>query len=169
VFICVLDFKQILRKLIFTLLKEFLGILSTPQALATGIPKELLFYLIGYSDSDYASCKIDRKSTSVGCNLLGRSLVSWTSKKQNCVALSTAEAEYIIAGACCTQIIYMKQTLLDYGVVLEKVPLLCDNESDVKLLIILYNTLAPSTLISIITSFCMLRNELNILDLRNFT
>jgi hypothetical protein len=165
----VLDFKQILRKLIFTLLKEFLGILSTPQALATGIPKELLFYLIGYSDSDYASCKIDRKSTSVGCNLLGRSLVSWTSKKQNCVALSTAEAEYIIAGACCTQIIYMKQTLLDYGVVLEKVPLLCDNESDVKLLIILYNTLAPSTLISIITSFCMLRNELNILDLRNFT
>jgi hypothetical protein len=50
--------------------------------------------------------------------LLGRSLVSWTSKKQNSVALSTVEAEYIVAGACCTQIIYMKQTLLDYGVVL---------------------------------------------------
>jgi hypothetical protein len=38
----VLDFNQILRKLIFTLLKEFLGISSTPQALAFGIPKELL-------------------------------------------------------------------------------------------------------------------------------
>jgi hypothetical protein len=65
--------------------------------------------------------------------LLGRSLVSWTSKKQNSVALSTAEAEHIAAGACFTQILYMKQTLLDYGVVLEKVPLLCDNESAVKI------------------------------------
>ena len=65
--------------------------------------------------------------------MLGRSLVSWMSKKQNSVALSTAEAEYIAAGACCTQILYMKQTLLDYGVVLEKVSLLCDNESTVKL------------------------------------
>ena len=65
--------------------------------------------------------------------MLGKSLVSWTSKNQNSVALSTAEAEYIFAGACCAQILYMKQTLLDYGVVLEKVPLLCDNESAVKL------------------------------------
>ena len=65
--------------------------------------------------------------------MLGRSLVSWSSKKQNSVALSTAEVEYIAAGACCAQILYMKQTLLDYGVVLEKVPLLCDNESMVKL------------------------------------
>jgi hypothetical protein len=47
--------------------------------------------------------------------------------------LSTAEAEYITVGACCTQILYMKQTLLDYGIVLENVPLLCDNESAVKI------------------------------------
>ena len=73
------------------------------------------------------------KSTSRGCHLLDRSLVSWSSKKQNSVALSTAKAEYIVAGACCAQTLYMKQTLLDYGVVLEKVPLLCDNESAVKL------------------------------------
>ena len=46
--------------------------------------------------------------------------------------LSTVEAKYIAAGAC-AQILYMKQTLLHYGVVLEKVPLLCDNESAVKL------------------------------------
>ena len=55
------------------------------------------------------------------------------SKRKNSVALSTAEAEYIAACACCAQILYLKQTLLDYGVVLEKVPLLCDNESAVKL------------------------------------
>ena len=60
-------------------------------------------------------------------------------------ATSTVEAEYIAAGAYCAQILYMKQTLLDYGVVLEKVPLLCDNESAVNLQIIRFNTLAPST------------------------
>jgi hypothetical protein len=59
--------------------------------------------------------------------------VSWTSKKQNSVALSTAEVEYIVVGAYCAQILYMKQTLLDYGVVLEKVSLLCNNESTVKI------------------------------------
>jgi hypothetical protein len=49
------------------------------------------------------------------------------------VALSTKEAEYISAGACCAQILYMKQSLLDYGVVLDRAPLLCDNESAVKI------------------------------------
>jgi hypothetical protein len=49
------------------------------------------------------------------------------------VTLSTAKAEYIAAGACCAQILYMKHTLLNYGVVLEKLPLLCDNETMVKL------------------------------------
>ena len=48
------------------------------------------------------------------------------------MALSTAEAEYIAAGACCAQILYMKQSLLDYGVVLDRIPLLCDNESAIK-------------------------------------
>jgi hypothetical protein len=56
-------------------------------------PKGSTFDLIGYSNADYAGCKIDRKSTSETCQFLGRSLVSWASKKQNSVALSTAEAE----------------------------------------------------------------------------
>jgi hypothetical protein len=60
---------------------------------------------------------------------LGRSLVSWASKKQNYVALSTAEAEYIATGHCCAQLLWMRQTLRDYGYKLTKVPLLCDNES----------------------------------------
>jgi hypothetical protein len=55
--------------------------------------------------------------------------VSWASKKQNSVALSTAEAEYIAAGHCCTQLLWMRQTLRDYGYKLTKVPLLCDNET----------------------------------------
>ena len=64
-------------------------------------PKGANFDLVGYSDSDYAGCKVDRKSTLGTCQFLGHSLVSWSSKKQNLVALSTAEAEYITAGSCC--------------------------------------------------------------------
>ncbi|KAL6322380.1 hypothetical protein AAG906_007933 [Vitis piasezkii] len=56
------------------------------------------FELIGFSDADFAGCRVERKSTSGTCHFLGHSLVSWHSKKQNSVALSTAEAEYIAAG-----------------------------------------------------------------------
>jgi hypothetical protein len=96
-------------------------------------PKSAQFELIGYSDSNYAGCKVDRKSTSRCCQFLGRSLISWSSKKQNLVALSTTEAEYISAGNCCAQLLWMKQTLLDYGISFRNVPFMCDNESAVKL------------------------------------
>jgi hypothetical protein len=91
------------------------------------------FDLIGYSDAHWTRCKIDRKSTSGTCQFLGRSLVSWASKIQNSVALSTAEAEYIAAGHCCAQLLWMRQTLRDYGYKLSKVPLLCDNESAIRM------------------------------------
>jgi hypothetical protein len=91
------------------------------------------FELVGFSDSDYVGCKVDRKSTSGGCQLLGRSLVCWSPKKQNSVALSTTEAENISARSCCAQLLWMKQTLLDYGVEFNGIPLLCDNESAIKI------------------------------------
>jgi hypothetical protein len=59
--------------------------------------------------------------------------VSWVSKKQNSVALSTAKAEYIVAGHYCAQLLWMRQTLRDYGYKLTKVPLLCDNESAIRM------------------------------------
>ncbi|TKC13477.1 hypothetical protein FA727_23605 [Robertmurraya kyonggiensis] len=113
--------------------KRIFRYLKYSPSIGLWYPKGAHFELVGYSDADYAGCKVDRKSTSGGCQLLGRSLVSWSSKKQNSVALSTTEAEYIAAGSCCAQILYMTQTLLDYGLVLRSVPLLCDNESAVKL------------------------------------
>jgi hypothetical protein len=64
-------------------------------------PNGSTFDLFGYSDDDYVECKVDRKSTSGTCQLLGRFLVSWASKKQNSVAISTTEAEYIAIGHCC--------------------------------------------------------------------
>ena len=60
-------------------------------------PKDSDFDLIGYTDADYAGCKLDRKSTSGGCQLLGGKLVSWSSKKRNYVATSTAKVEYVAA------------------------------------------------------------------------
>ena len=65
--------------------------------------------------------------------ILGRSLVSWSSKKQNCVSLSSTEAEYVAAASCCAQLLWMRQTLKDYGVTCDKVPLLCDNQSAIKI------------------------------------
>jgi hypothetical protein len=96
-------------------------------------PKGPTFDLIGYSDADWTGCKIDRRSTSGTCQFLGGSLVSWASKKQNSVALFTAEAEYIAVGHCCAQLLWMRQTLRDYGYKLSKVPLLCDNESAIRM------------------------------------
>ncbi|KAJ9539488.1 hypothetical protein OSB04_032221 [Centaurea solstitialis] len=69
---------------------------GTPN-LGLWYPRDSGFNLTAFSDSDFAGCKIDRKSTTGGCQLLGGKLVSWTSKKQNLVSTSTAEAEYVAA------------------------------------------------------------------------
>ena len=55
--------------------------------------------------------------------------MSWFSKKQNYVSTSIAEAEYIAAGSCCAQILWMKNQLIDYGLTFNKIPIFCDNTS----------------------------------------
>jgi hypothetical protein len=109
--------------------KQILRYLVATPCFGIWYPKGSTFDLIEYSDSDYTGCKVDRKSTTGTCQFLGRSLVSWSSKKQTSVSLSTAEAEYVAAGQCCAQLLWMRQTLWDFGYNLSKVPLLCDNES----------------------------------------
>ena len=127
-------------------------------------------------------------------------IISWSSKKQNSIALSTAEAEYVAAGSCYAQLLWMRQTLRDYGHEFTKIPLLCDNESAIKIAnnpvqhsrtkhidirhhflrdhstkgdIDLRHVGTDKQLADIFTKpldekrFCELRNELNILDLRN--
>ena len=64
--------------------------------------------LVGYFDADFAGSLLDSRSTNGTCQFLGSSLVSWFSKKQNSVALSTTEAEYITVASCCAQILWMK-------------------------------------------------------------
>ena len=89
--------------------------------------------LIAYTDADYAGCKVDRKSTSGSCLFLGGCLISWASKKQHSVALSTAEAEYVAAGSCGAQVLWVKHQLKDFNVDLSCVPILCDNTSAINL------------------------------------
>jgi hypothetical protein len=113
--------------------KRILRYLAYTSKFGLWYPRGSTFDLIGYSDADWTGCKINRKSTSGTCQFLRRSLVSWASKKQNSVALSTAEAEYIATGHCCAQLLWMRQTLWDYGYKLTKIPLLCDNESAIRM------------------------------------
>nr|GEX83209.1 hypothetical protein [Tanacetum cinerariifolium] len=65
--------------------------------------KDSGFELSGFSDADYAGCKYTFKSTSGGAQFLGEKLVSWSSKKQDCMVLSTVEAEYVSLSACCAK------------------------------------------------------------------
>ncbi|GJU95221.1 retrovirus-related pol polyprotein from transposon TNT 1-94 [Tanacetum coccineum] len=91
--------------------------------------KDSGFELTGFSDADYAGCKDTFKSTSGGAQFLGEKLVSWSSKKQDCTALSTAKAEYVSLSACCAQVIWMRTQLTDYGFHFNKIPIYCDSKS----------------------------------------
>ncbi|XP_070017280.1 secreted RxLR effector protein 161-like [Nicotiana sylvestris] len=92
--------------------------------------KRILRYIKGcrtwYVDEDYASYLVDKKSTSGMDHFLGSCLIFWGTRKQNSVALSTAEAEYVAAASCCAQLLWIKQQLEDFGVLTESVPLLCE-------------------------------------------
>ena len=97
-------------------------------------PRGRDFMLIAYSDADWAGCVDDRKSTSGGAFYLGERLVASYSKKQDFVSLSTAEAEYITATTCCTQVLWMRQMLKDLGIqVTEAIPIMCDNTSAINI------------------------------------
>ena len=102
-------------------IKRILRYLKGTMDIGLWYPKGDNFELIGYSDVDFADCKVERKSTSGTCHFLRHSLVSWHSKKQNLVALSMVKSKYIAAGLCCTQILWMKQTLSDFNLIFEHV------------------------------------------------
>nr|GEW52335.1 retrovirus-related Pol polyprotein from transposon TNT 1-94 [Tanacetum cinerariifolium] len=91
--------------------------------------KDSGFELTRFSDTDYAGFKDTFKSTSGGAQFLGEKLVSWSQKKQDCTALSTAEAEYVSLSACCTQVLWMRTQLTDYGFHFNKILIYCDSKS----------------------------------------
>nr|GEY24567.1 hypothetical protein [Tanacetum cinerariifolium] len=69
-------------------------------------PKDSPFDLVAYSDSDYGGATQDRKSTTGGCQFLGRRLILWQCKKQIIIAISATEAEYVAATSGCGQVLH---------------------------------------------------------------
>jgi hypothetical protein len=90
--------------------------------------------LVGYTDSDWAGCVSDRKSTSGCCFGLGSAVVSWFSRKQKSVALSSAEAEYMAASQASCEALWLRKMLIGlFGVQLRPTVIFCDNQSCIKL------------------------------------
>ncbi|GKD89687.1 hypothetical protein Tco_1365194, partial [Tanacetum coccineum] len=71
-------------------------------------PRVSSFDLEAYSDSDYAGENLDMKSTTGGCQFLGKRLISWQCKKQTIMATSTTEAEYVVATNCTGQVLWVQ-------------------------------------------------------------
>ncbi|KAJ9536501.1 hypothetical protein OSB04_un000338 [Centaurea solstitialis] len=111
-----------------SVVKRIMTYLKKTPSLGLWCPLHSSFDLVAYTDSDYGGCQVDRKSTSRSCQFLGGKLVSWSSKKQNGVSTSTAEAEYVAAASCCSQALWMQTQLRDYGYSLDKIPILCDSK-----------------------------------------
>ncbi|GKD85341.1 hypothetical protein Tco_1356495, partial [Tanacetum coccineum] len=89
------------------------------------------FELEAFSDSDYGGASLDRKSTTGGCQFLGKRLISWQCKKQTIVANSTTEAEYVAAANWCGQVLWIKIQMMDYGFNFMNTKIHIDNESTI--------------------------------------
>ncbi|GJR22643.1 putative ribonuclease H-like domain-containing protein [Tanacetum coccineum] len=98
-----------------SVVKRIFRYLKGKPKLGLWYPRESSFDLESYSDSDYAGANLDRKSTTGGCQFLGRRLITWQCKKQTIVATSTTEAEYVAAASCCGQVLWIQNQMLDYG------------------------------------------------------
>ncbi|GJS46245.1 integrase, catalytic region, zinc finger, CCHC-type containing protein [Tanacetum coccineum] len=116
-----------------TLEKCLSGTLNGTIHMGLWYPKDNAMSLTAYADADYAGCQDSRRSTLGSAQFLGDRLVSWSSKKQRSMAISTTEAEYIAMSGCCAQILWMRSQLKDYGFDFNKIPLYCDNKSAIAL------------------------------------
>jgi hypothetical protein len=90
--------------------------------------------LMGFTDSDYAGDQDDRKSTSGYVFMLGTGVVSWSSKKQPIVTLSTTESEFVAAASCACQAIWLRRILEEIQFKQQgETSIYCDNSSTIKL------------------------------------
>ncbi|GJT68348.1 putative ribonuclease H-like domain-containing protein [Tanacetum coccineum] len=111
--------------------KRIFRYLKGKPKLGLWYPRVSLFDLESYSDSDYAGANLDRKSTTGGCQFLGRRLISWQCKKQTIVATSTTETEYVAAASCRGQVLWIQNKMLDYGFNFMNTKIYIDNESTI--------------------------------------
>ncbi|GKD12801.1 hypothetical protein Tco_1197208 [Tanacetum coccineum] len=111
--------------------KRIFRYLKGQPKLGLWYPRDSPFDLEAFSDSDYAGASLDRKSTTGGCQFLGKRLISWQCKKQTIVANSTTKAEYVAAANCCGQVLWIQNQMLDYGYNLMNTNIYIDNESTI--------------------------------------
>ncbi|GJS16849.1 hypothetical protein Tco_0411321 [Tanacetum coccineum] len=111
--------------------KRIFKYLKGQPKLGLWYPKDLPFHLEAFSNSDYAGASLDRKSTTGGCQFLGKRLILWKCKKQTIVANSTTEAEYIAAANCCRQVLWIQNQMVDYGFNFMNTKIHIDNESTI--------------------------------------
>ena len=130
---CVPGLKHVTRDSHLKAAKRILRYLKKTGDLVLFYPTGDTFDLVDFADADFAGYQVDRKSTSGMAHFLGSSLISWGTKKQNFMALSTSEAEYVAAAACCSQLLWIKQLLEDFGINIKVIPLMCDNTSAVSM------------------------------------
>ncbi|GJW43819.1 retrovirus-related pol polyprotein from transposon TNT 1-94 [Tanacetum coccineum] len=120
-------------KKVYRLRKDLYGLKQAPRAYRPDIVKAYLkdsgFELTSFSDADHAGCLDTRKSTSRRIQFLGDKLVRWMSKKQDCTAMSSAEAEYTTLSPSCAQVMWMRTQLKEYDFNYHKIPLYCDSQS----------------------------------------
>ena len=90
--------------------------------------------LIAYTDADWGGCPNTSRSTSGACFFMDKSLISWYSKKQHCVAVSTTEAKYVAASMASRELIWLQRLLQSFQQISQTPALLyCDNQSAISL------------------------------------
>ncbi|GKF17925.1 putative ribonuclease H-like domain-containing protein [Tanacetum coccineum] len=113
---------------VYKVVKALYGLHQAPRAWYETLSS---FLLEAFTDSDYGGACLDRKSTTGGCQFLGRRLISWQCKKQAIVANSTTEAEYVAAANCCGQVLWIQNQMMDYNFNFMKTKIHIDNESTI--------------------------------------
>ncbi|GKD99966.1 putative ribonuclease H-like domain-containing protein [Tanacetum coccineum] len=111
--------------------KRIFRYLKHQPKLGLWYPRDSPFELEAFLDSDYGGASLDRKSTTSGCQFLGRRLISWQCKKQTIVANSTTEAEYVTVANCCGQVLWIQNQMIDYGFNFMNTKIHIDNESTI--------------------------------------
>nr|GEX41785.1 hypothetical protein [Tanacetum cinerariifolium] len=89
--------------------------------------------LTAFADAGHAGFQDTRRGTSGSVQFMREGLISWSSKRQKSVAISSTKAEYITLSGCCAQILWMRSQLSDYGLGFNKIPMYCDNKSAIAL------------------------------------
>ncbi|GKC27586.1 putative ribonuclease H-like domain-containing protein [Tanacetum coccineum] len=111
--------------------KRIFRYLKGKPKLGLWYPRVSSFEPEAYSDSDYARANLDRKSTTGGCQFLGRRLISSSAKKRQFVGTLTIEAEYVVVANSCGQVLWIQNQMLDYGFNFMNTKIYIDNKSTI--------------------------------------